>query len=96
VDGGSSWVRIEGAPPLQVVDWADDGTNLAGLDPSGQVWMSEDGAATWREGPRLGSAPQAVAAFSSGEGPLRIAVVTTVAVLQSRDGGTTFDVVLEH
>jgi hypothetical protein len=96
VDGGSSWVWNDGAPLLQVVDWADDGMNVVGVDPAGQVWTSVDGAATWQAGPRLGSPPQAVAAGRSTEGSLRIAVVTAVALVESDDGGRTFDVVLEN
>lgn len=94
-DGGATWTPIERAPLLQVVDWADDGTSVAGVDPSGQVWTSEDGARTWREGSRLASPPQAVAAGSSDEGSLRIVVVTTDALFESRDGGRTFDELLE-
>jgi hypothetical protein len=37
-----------------------------------------------------------VAAGRSTEGPLRIAVVTAVALVESDDGGRTFDVVLEN
>ena len=77
-----------------MVDWADDGMNVAGVDPSGSVWTSSDGAGTWQPGPRLGSPPQAVAATSSAGGSLRIAVVTTAALMESHDGGLTFDVVL--
>ncbi len=95
VDGGASWARSDGAPLLQVVDWADDGVDVAGVDPSGSVWTSSDGAATWQPGASLGSPPQAVAASSSAGGSLRIAVVTTTALMESDDGGLTFDVVLQ-
>jgi hypothetical protein len=79
-----------------VVDWADDGMNVAGVDPSGLVWTSADGAVTWQAGPDLESPPQAVAATSSAGGSLRIAVVTTTALMESDDGGLTFDVVLQN
>ena len=94
-DGGGSWSRVDGAPVLQVVDWADDGTTAVGVDPSGGVWISADGAVSWQAGPDLGGAPHAVAATSS-DGGLRIAVVTTDALVESRDGGRSFDVVLER
>ncbi|WP_233517696.1 F510_1955 family glycosylhydrolase [Geodermatophilus marinus] len=95
LDGGRSWVRNDGAPLLQVVDWADDGMNVAGVDSSGAVWTSADAARTWQAGPKLESPPQAVAATSSVGASLRITVVTTTALVESDDGGLTFEVVLE-
>jgi hypothetical protein len=95
-DAGSSWSRLDGAPLLQVADWADDGTSVVGVDPAGTVWTSTDAAGTWQEAARLGSAPHAVAATSSDDRAIRVAVVTTEALLQSRDGGQTFTVVLQH
>ncbi len=95
-DGGSSWSRAVGAPVLQVVDWADDGTTAVGVDPSGVVWISADGAVTWQAGPDVGAAPHAVVATSSDDGALRIAAVTTDALVESRDGGRSFEVVLEY
>jgi photosystem II stability/assembly factor-like uncharacterized protein len=95
-DAGSSWAPVAGAPLLQVVDWADDGTTAAGVDPAGTVWTSTDAAGTWRQGARLGSAPDAVAAASADGGGLRIAAVTADGLLESDDGGQTFTVVLER
>lgn len=94
-DGGISWSKVDGAPLLQVVDWAEDGITVVGVDPEGLVWTSADAGATWQQGPRLGSAPQAVDVSASGDGT-RVVVVTTEALLQSKDGGRTFDVLLEH
>lgn len=94
-DGGSSWSKIDGVPLLQVVDWAENGINLVGVDPDGLVWTSADAGATWQQGPRLGSAPQAVDVSGSGDGT-RVIVVTTEALLQSKDGARTFDVLLEQ
>ena len=94
-DGGTSWSSVEGAPLLQVVDWADRGSDVVGVDPAGQVWRSTDGGATWEQGMALDSAPQAVNVTSSDEGG-QILVVTSAALLESRDGGRTFDVLLEH
>lgn len=93
-DGGATWDPVDGAPMLQVVDWADAITGV-GVNPSGQVWTSGDAGATWREGPRLGAAPQAITA-SLDQGAWRILVVTPAALLESTDGGRTFDVLLEH
>jgi hypothetical protein len=94
-DGGSSWSGVDGAPLLQVVDWADDGTTVVGVDPAGTVWTSTDAGDTWQQGSRLGAAPHAVAAASADGGAVRVAVVTSEALLESDDGGQTFTVVLE-
>ena len=94
-DAGASWSAVDGAPLLQVVDWAEDGTSVVGVDPAGTVWSSTDGAGTWQEGAHLGAAPHAVAAAPAG-GALRVLAVTTEALLESHDGGQTFTVVLAH
>jgi photosystem II stability/assembly factor-like uncharacterized protein len=94
-DAGTTWSAVDGAPLLQVVDWAEDATTAAGVDPAGTVWTSTDAAGTWQQGARLGSVPDAVA-VASGDGSLRIAVVTAEALLESDDGGQTFTVVLGH
>jgi photosystem II stability/assembly factor-like uncharacterized protein len=95
-DAGSTWSAVEGAPLLQVVDWADDGVHVAGVDPSGVTWTSSDGGASWASGADLGSPPQAVAVSSSADEDGRIIVVTAAAVVTSTDGGRTFDAVLEQ
>ncbi|RBY97530.1 exo-alpha-sialidase [Blastococcus sp. TF02-8] len=94
-DAGTSWSPVEGAPLLQVVDWTDRGSDVVGVDPAGQVWRSADSGATWEQGMALDSAPQAVSVTATDEGG-QVLVVTTAALLESRDGGRTFDVVLEH
>jgi hypothetical protein len=88
-DGGVSWTPVDGAPLLQVVTWADDGSTAVGVDPAGTLWTSTDGAGSWQEGAQSGSPPQAVAATTAGNG-MRVAVVTADGVLESRDGGRTF------
>jgi hypothetical protein len=95
-DAGASWTPVAGAPPLQVVDWAEDGSTVVGLDPAGTVWSSTDAAGTWQEGARLDSPPHAVAATSSDGGVRRVAVVTAEALVTSADGGRTFTVVLQR
>lgn len=94
-DSGRSWSPVVGAPLLQVVDWSPHGDSVAGVDPTGVLWTSADGGATWQEGPNLGSAPQALDVSGSGAAA-RILVVTTEALVESQDNGRTFDIVLEH
>lgn len=95
-DAGTTWAAVDGAPLLQVVDWADHGTHVAGVDPTGVTWTSSDGGASWSSGADLASPPQAVAVSSAAEGDHRITVVTAAAVVTSTDGGRTFEVVLEQ
>ena len=94
-DAGSSWSEVDGAPLLQVVDWAPDGATVVGVDPAGQVWMSADSGTSWQEGPQLGSAPRAVHVSVTDAGT-RVVVVTTDALLESLDSGGSFDVLLEN
>ena len=92
-DGGESWTPVADAPPLQHVAWAGNGQMVVGLEPNGAVWMSQDGGTTWREGPQLGSPPQAVSASGWGIRGQRIVVATEAALLASDDHGRTFQVV---
>ncbi|MCZ2818536.1 F510_1955 family glycosylhydrolase [Modestobacter sp. VKM Ac-2984] len=94
-DGGGTWALVDDAPLLQVVDWAGADAEVAGVDPSGVVWTSSDGGVTWRQGARLGSAPQAVALAVGEDGVPRVVVATAEALVESVDGGQTFDVVVE-
>jgi hypothetical protein len=96
-DAGSSWSTVDGAPLLQVVDWAEDGRTAVGVDPDGTVWTSTDAAGTWQRGAQLGAAPHAVAvAVAADGGALRVAVVTSEALWESSDGAQTFTAVLEQ
>lgn len=94
-DGGRTWAAVDAAPLLQVVDWADEGADVAGVDPSGVLWTSSDGGKSWQEGPGLGAAPQAVTLAGTGDGASRIVVATATELVESVDGGRTFDVVAE-
>ncbi|MCZ2827193.1 MULTISPECIES: F510_1955 family glycosylhydrolase [unclassified Modestobacter] len=94
-DGGRTWALVDDAPLLQVVDWAETAAEVAGVDPSGVVWTSTDGGDTWNQGAALGSAPQAVTLGVTGDGVPRVVVATAEALVESVDGGQTFDVVLE-
>jgi photosystem II stability/assembly factor-like uncharacterized protein len=87
-DDGTTWAAVDGAPPLQVVTWADAGTAV-GVDPAGSVWTSTDAAGTWRQTADLGAATRAVAAAAA-DGTIRVAVVTDAGLAESLDGGVTF------
>ncbi|GAB3356375.1 hypothetical protein GCM10027300_25530 [Modestobacter lapidis] len=94
VDAGSSWSPSVGAPVLQVVDWAD-GDSAVGVTPTGVVWSSTDRGETWQEAGRLDAAPEVVVASAEGD-RMRLVVVTTDALVESFDGGSTFEVLLER
>ncbi|MGY1838670.1 MULTISPECIES: F510_1955 family glycosylhydrolase [unclassified Modestobacter] len=92
-DGGATWTDVPDAPLLQVVDWAEDGATVAGVDPAGTVWLSPDAGGTWERGERLGSPPGAVTVTTAGGGPPRVAVVTGDGLWDSTDGGRSFTAV---
>lgn len=92
-DGGTTWARVAGVPLLQAVAWADDGSAAVAVEPAGTVWTTYDGGVTWQEGPDVGPDVQAVAAGTPGGGALRVAVVTSDAVLVS-EAGADFETVL--
>ncbi len=83
-DGGRAWKRVAGAPLLQLVSWADDGT-LVGVQPDGAVQVSTDAGETWEQRGKLGAQPHALLA-ANGE----IYGAIDGAILASDDGGRTF------
>jgi photosystem II stability/assembly factor-like uncharacterized protein len=89
VDAGGSWSPAPGAPVLQFVDWAPDGGGAVGIDPTGAVWVSPDSAASWQSTAQL-DAPQAMDVVTADDGSTRVLIVTTSAIVESRDGGQTF------
>ncbi|MGW6130823.1 F510_1955 family glycosylhydrolase [Cellulomonas sp. NPDC055163] len=89
-DAGASWDRLEEAPLLQVVDWADTST-VVGVTPDGDVTLSEDAGATWAPAATLPGPPQAVAAHRAADGSLRVVAVTQDTVLESVDLAAGFD-----
>ena len=91
-DAGASWSPVAGAPLLQVVTWAGDGSTAVGIDPGGTLWTSGDAGSRWRERADVGAAPDAVAADADAS---RIVVVTEDGLLESTDGGTTITQRLE-
>lgn len=86
-DAGASWSPVAGAPLLQVVTWARDGSTAVGIDPGGTLWTTSDAGSSWQERAAVGAAPDAVAADSDASW---IVVVTEDGLLESTDGGATF------
>ncbi len=84
-DGGESYTPVPGAPLLQLVSWAEDGTIL-GAAPDGSLHASTDNGQTWQQRGDLDGAPHALTA-TSGE---KVYAAVEGAVLASTDGGRTF------
>jgi len=86
-DGGTTFGAIPGAPLLQLVSWAEDGT-IVGAAPDGSVHASTDGSQTWQPRGALDAPPHALTATSGEE----VFAAVEGAILASTDGGQTFAV----
>jgi photosystem II stability/assembly factor-like uncharacterized protein len=84
-DGGRSFVLVESAPTLQLVDWPVENA-IIGVGPTGLVGLSSDHGATWT---RLGGVPGTPAALTT-NGPDEVYVATDRGIYASTDGGRTF------
>lgn len=82
-DGGETFTVIEGAPLIALVSW--DGTDLYGVDPSGQVLLSGDEGRTWASRGTVAAEP---AAATAQDGAL--AILAGGTVYYSTDGGQSF------
>ncbi len=82
-DGGETFTAIEGAPLIALVSW--DGTDLYGIDPSGQVLVSSDEGRTWASRGTVAAEP--VAATAQGGA---LAILAGGTVYYSTDGGQSF------
>lgn len=85
VDGGRSFSRVDGAPLLQLIDFADERT-VVGVAPDGAVHVSADGGATWARAGSAGGAPHAMTAHARD-----VYVALEGRVVASKDRGATFD-----
>ena len=89
-DGGRTWTRLNGAPPLVVLGWASD--QLVGAASDGSVHSSPDRGATWAAAGSAGAEPQALAV------DVRNGVATVFVaaeggrILASTDSGKSFAV----
>ncbi|WP_460743306.1 F510_1955 family glycosylhydrolase [Nesterenkonia halophila] len=89
-DAGRTFSRVDGAPLLQLVDWASDGT-LVGLAPDGSVHRAVGGDLSswehrWQHDDGGAAVPAAVHAVDAET--LHVALDTTV--YGSTDGGESF------
>lgn len=86
-DGGETYTAVPGAPLLQLVSWAEDGT-IIGAAPDGTVHASTDGGQSWQQRGTLDAVPHALTATSSSD----VFAAVDGAILASTDGGRSFDV----
>lgn len=84
-DGGRNFTLVRGAPLMQLVSWAEDGT-LVGAGPEGTVYVRTGDGGTWQRRGVLEGAPEALAAVNLEE----IYAAADAAVMVSTDGGREF------
>lgn len=82
-DGGTSFTPIDGAPLLALLAWA--GRTVYAAAPSGDLYTSSDGGASWTRTGSVGGQPGAITA--DGE---RVVVLAGATIVESIDGGATF------
>jgi hypothetical protein len=88
-DGGRSWTLAPDAPQLAVLDWSDE---LVGVTKGGTIQASLDRGATWTRRGEIGGEPQAMTLGGSDGRRQLFVAVTGRGILQSDDGGRTFQV----
>jgi hypothetical protein len=90
-DGGRSFQLVRGAPVLMLISWTDQDT-VVGVDPGGQVHVSDDRGATWQQRGAAGGQPGALYAEED-----KVFVATRDGrIVESSDGGQTFQVRYEE
>ena len=87
-DGGRAFARVEGAPVLVVLGWAQD-ASLFGVAPDGTVHTSADGGASWVARGSVEMAPEALT-VDARDGREVLYIAGERGILASRDGGRTF------
>lgn len=85
-DGGRTWTRLSGAPPLVVLAWTRSA--LVGVSVDGSVHRSADSGRSWSRIGSAGGAPEAVT-IDVRTGALYVAVAQR-GIVVSPDGGRTF------
>ncbi len=72
-DEGNSWDLVRSAPPMILLDWADQDT-VVGISDAGAVHVSTDGGFTWQEREQLDSAIQAMSASRTPAGDIELLI----------------------
>lgn len=75
---------IASAPPLAFIDRTTDG-NIVGVDPAGQIFVSEDEGTTWDSRAKLAGSPQALSVRADAW-----YAATETGVFESADEGDTW------
>lgn len=89
-DGGLSFVPIDSAPTLQLIDWpAAD--SIIGVSPTGIVGSSNDHGSTWI---KLGTVQGTPVALTT-NGPQEVYVATDRGIYLSKDAGHTFSLLYD-
>jgi hypothetical protein len=88
-DGGRTWAALADAPDLAVLSWDDE---LVAVGQDGGVHASEDQGRTWTARGRVGGEPEAMTVAAVDGRHWIFVAVAERGILQSRDGGHTFQV----
>lgn len=72
-EAGNGWEPVPSAPPLVLLDWADQDT-VVGISDTGAVHVSTDGGATWQDREQLDLAIQAMSAQRTPEGDIELLI----------------------
>lgn len=84
-DGGRTFAPLAGAPLLVLVTWTDEG-RLVGVDPRGDLHVSDDSGRTWGARGSAGGPPAALTA----RGEAVFVATQDGRIVESADGGRTF------
>lgn len=90
-DGGRTWTRVDGAPPLTVLAWAGQ-DSLYGVAADGTVHRSPDAGVTWSLRGAVAGEPEALTVSVDGQSERLYVAVAQQGILSSDDGGATFTV----
>lgn len=101
-DHGLTWRPVTGLPtgaPVSAVGFHRDEARVAYAfvaGAAGVLWQSRNGGATWERTALRRDAQDPVVALAVGPGPQVVAATTGADVLRSRDGGRTWETLLER
>lgn len=93
-DSGKSWSPVANAPVIQFVSFAGAGgkaaTTVAGISPSGTVYLSADAGLSWRETGSIDGGVETITALEASPGEASIWAATTAGVVVSTNSGATW------